>query len=37
MYEGVSASIWKQGGETDSFSIKIGLHQSSTLSPYLLP
>lgn len=35
MYEGVSTSVWTQGGETDGFPITIGLHQGSTLSPYL--
>jgi len=35
MYEGVSTSVRTQGGDTEDFSITIGLHQGSTLSPYL--
>ncbi|KAL5135334.1 putative RNA-directed DNA polymerase from transposon BS [Glycine soja] len=31
----VSTSVRTQGGESDDFPITIGLHQGSTLSPYL--
>jgi hypothetical protein len=33
--EGASISVRRQGGDTDDFPITIGLHQGSTLSPYL--
>ena len=37
MYSNVVASVQTSNGETstDDFSIKIGLHQGSALSPYL--
>ncbi|KAL5176375.1 LINE-1 retrotransposable element ORF2 protein [Glycine soja] len=35
MYDRVSTSVRTQGGESDDFLITIGLHQGSTLSPYL--
>ena len=35
MYEGVVTNIWTCGGLTDEFSITIGLHQGSALSPFL--
>ena len=35
MYEGVSTSVRTQDGDTVDFPIIIGLHQGSTLSPYL--
>ena len=35
MYEGVTTSVRIPGGETKDFPIGIGLHQGSTLSPYL--
>lgn len=35
MYKGVLTSVRTQGGEKDDFLITIGLHQCSTLSPYL--
>ena len=35
MYERVTTRVRTQGGETDDFPITIGLHQGSTLSPYL--
>ncbi|KAH1202220.1 NADH dehydrogenase [ubiquinone] 1 beta subcomplex subunit 8, mitochondrial [Glycine max] len=35
MYDRVSTSVRTQDGESDDFPITIGLHQGSTLSPYL--
>jgi len=35
MYEGASTSVRTQDGDTVDFPITIGLHQGSTLSPYL--
>ncbi|KAH1219602.1 LINE-1 retrotransposable element ORF2 protein [Glycine max] len=35
MYDKVSTSVRTQDGESDDFPITIGLHQGSTLSPYL--
>ncbi|KAL5195329.1 putative serine/threonine-protein kinase [Glycine soja] len=35
MYDRVSTSVRTQSGESDDFPITIGLHQGSTLSPYL--
>jgi len=35
MYEGASTSVRTQDVATENFPIKIGLHQGSTLSPYL--
>ena len=35
MYERASASVRTQDGTMDDFPITIGLHQGSTLSPYL--
>ena len=35
MYEGASTSVRMQDGTTEDFLITIGLHQGSTLSPYL--
>ena len=35
MYEGVVTTIRSPAGETNEFSITVGLHQGSTLSPYL--
>jgi hypothetical protein len=36
MYEGASTSMRTHDEATDDFPITIGLHQGSTLSPYLL-
>ena len=35
MYEGVKTSVRTPIGDTEYFSIDIGLHQGSTLSPFL--
>jgi len=35
MYEGASTSVRTRDGDTVDFPITIGLHQGSTLSPYL--
>ncbi|CAL5326839.1 unnamed protein product [Camellia sinensis] len=35
MYEGVVTNIRSPAGETNEFPITVGLHQGSTLSPYL--
>ena len=35
MYDGATTSVRTQGGVTEDFPIKIGLHQGSSLSPYL--
>jgi len=35
MYKGASTSVRMQDGATKDFPITIGLHQGSTLSPYL--
>ena len=35
MYNNVVTSVRTNDGNTDYFPIKIGLHQGSTLSPYL--
>jgi len=35
MYEGASTSVRTHDGDTVDFPITIGLHQGSTLSPYL--
>ena len=35
MYDGVTTSVKTQGGVTEEFPIGIGLHQGSSLSPYL--
>ena len=35
MYDGAIASVRSTGGETSEFVITVGLHQGSTLSPYL--
>jgi len=35
MYDGVMANVRTSGGITSDFSITIGLHQWSTLSPFL--
>jgi len=35
MYEGGRTSIRTPGGVTDDFSIGMGLHQGSALSPFL--
>uniref|UniRef100_A0A8I6YFU2 Reverse transcriptase domain-containing protein n=1 Tax=Hordeum vulgare subsp. vulgare TaxID=112509 RepID=A0A8I6YFU2_HORVV len=35
MYDNVVASVRTSDGDTDDFSIRIGLHQGSALSPYL--
>jgi hypothetical protein len=35
MFEGASTSVRTQDGATEDFPITIGLHQGSTLSPYL--
>ena len=35
MYEGVVTTIRSPAGETNEFPITVGLHQGSTLSPYL--
>ena len=35
MYEVVVTTIRSHAGETSEFSIYVGLHQGSTLSPYL--
>lgn len=36
MYDGVSTSVWTQGGETNDFSITIDLHLGLTLNSYFL-
>ena len=36
MYDNVVTSVRTSDGDTDDFPIKIGLHQGSALSPYLL-
>ena len=35
MYEGVVTNVRTCGGLTDEFSITIGVHQGSSLSPFL--
>ncbi|MES6826658.1 reverse transcriptase domain-containing protein, partial [Cutibacterium acnes] len=35
MYDGAIASVRTMRGETSEFAITVGLHQGSTLSPYL--
>ena len=35
MYEGVKTSVWGSAGKTEYFSVDIGLHQGSTLCPFL--
>ncbi|MED6176445.1 hypothetical protein PIB30_117090 [Stylosanthes scabra] len=35
MYDGATTSVKTQGGVTEEFPIGIGLHQGSSLSPYL--
>jgi hypothetical protein len=35
MYDNVMASVQTSDGDTNDFLINIGLHQGSTLSPYL--
>ena len=35
MYDNVVTSVRTSDGDTDDFSIKIGLHQGSIWSPYL--
>jgi len=35
MYEGVKTSVRTSAGDTEYFPIDIGLHQGSTLSPFL--
>jgi hypothetical protein len=35
MYDNVVTSVRTSDGDTNDFSINIGLHQESTLSPYL--
>jgi hypothetical protein len=35
MYDNVVTSVRTSDGDTDDFSINIGLHQGSALSPYL--
>jgi len=35
MYEGASTSVRTQDGATEDFPITIGLHQGSTLTPYI--
>lgn len=35
MYEGVSTSAHTYGGGTDDVPITIGLHQESTINPYI--
>jgi len=35
MYDGVAANVRTYGGITNDFSISIGLHQGSPLSPFL--
>lgn len=37
MYDVVSPLVRTTGGETREFSITIGLHRGSTLSPYIFP
>ena len=36
MYNNVMTRVRTSDGDTDDFSIKIGLHQGSALSPYLV-
>jgi len=35
MYEGAKTRVWTLGGDTEEFLIDIGLHQGSSLSPFL--
>jgi hypothetical protein len=35
MYDNVVTSVQTSDGDSNDFSINIGLHQGSTLSPYL--
>jgi hypothetical protein len=35
MYDNIMTSVRTSDGDTNDFSINIGLHQGSTLSPYL--
>jgi hypothetical protein len=35
MYDGAKTKVKTPGGPTDEFEIKVGLHQGSSLSPYL--
>jgi hypothetical protein len=35
MYDNVVTSVRTSDGDTNNFSINIGLHQGSALSPYL--
>jgi hypothetical protein len=35
MYDNIVTSVQTSDGDTDDFPIKIGLHQGSTLSPYI--
>ena len=35
MYEGVTTKIKTRTGVSESFEVKIGVHQGSALSPYL--
>ena len=35
MYEGVTTAVRMKDGESDSFEVKVGLHQRSVLSPLL--
>ncbi len=35
MYEGAMTSVRTASGETEEFSITVGVHQGSALSPYL--
>ena len=35
MYRGCQTKVRSAAGESDSFNVDVGLHQGSTLSPYL--
>jgi len=35
MYEGVTTAVRMKDGESDSFEVKVGVHQGSVLSPLL--
>ena len=35
MYRGCKTKVRSAAGESDSFNVDVGLHQGSTLSPYL--
>lgn len=36
MYDGAKTHVRMMGGDSDHFPMEMGLHQASTLSPFLL-